>query len=226
MKSNSCGTEYARSCGCSSASASAASCRKSGASRSSGSSGCPRGNSRSAATRSRIPASVARMPRRPAELLQHVDPGAAVRRVHHQMHRAVRFQHVAQRGKSRVGVREMMQNAGAHDLIEAGPQFVNALDRQLVDLEIAQAVRAAKLLGTADAGRADVDGGHLRRGPAHGVPGRLRCSAAGDEDGKVVPIRSGRPEEMVVGSTPRVDPARAADTVRGSSTGRGYGYRS
>jgi hypothetical protein len=136
------------------------------------------------------------------ELLQHVDPDAAVRRIHHQMHGAVRLECLAQRGKARVGVLEMMQHTGADDLIEAGPQLVDTLDRQLADFQIRQAVRAAKLLGTADAGLADVDRDHLRVGPAYGVPGGLRCATAGHEDGKVVPIGFGRPEEVVVSETP------------------------
>ena len=96
------------------------------------------------------------------------------------------FKHVAERGQSRIRVLEMMQDPRADDLIETRPELVNALDRQLVDLEIPQAVRAAKLLGAANAGGADVDGGDLRRRPAQGVPGGLRCATAGDEDGKVV----------------------------------------
>ena len=41
----------------------------------------------------------------PAELLQHVDAGPSVRRVHHEVHRAVRLEHVAQRAQRRVGIR-------------------------------------------------------------------------------------------------------------------------
>ena len=124
-------------------------------------------------------------------------------RIHHQMHGTVRLQHLTQRGKPRVGVREMMQNTGADDLIEAGPRARR---------------RARSAVGGPGDSSGRACGGAPRYsgrwsaltsmaitcavGPAHGVPGGLRCSTAGNEDGKVVPIGSGRPEEMVVGSTP------------------------
>ena len=82
----------------------------------------------------------------------------------------------------------MMQNPGADDLIEARLQLVDALDGKLVDLEIVQVVFALELLGAAHARRAEVDAGNPRRGPAHGVLGRLRRPAAGNEDGVVFPI--------------------------------------
>ena len=73
-----------------------------------------------------------------AELLQHVDAGPSVRRIHHQVHRAVGLQHVAQRAESRIGIRQMMEDAGADDLIEARLQLAYPLDGELVDLEIVE----------------------------------------------------------------------------------------
>ena len=53
-----------------------------------------------------------------AELLQHVNARPSVRRVHHEMHRAVRLEHVAQTPERRLRVREMVQDTGAHDPVE------------------------------------------------------------------------------------------------------------
>ena len=52
------------------------------------------------------------------------------------MHRAVRFQYAAQSAEPRIGVRKMMENPGADNLIEAHFQIAHALDRKLADLEI------------------------------------------------------------------------------------------
>ena len=135
----------------------------------------------------------------PAELLQHIDAGPSVRRIHHEMHRsAVRFEHAAQSAEPRVGIREMMEHAGTHDLIEARLQFARPLDGKLADLEIVQVVFPLELLRTAHAGCAEVDAGHLSRRPAQGMLGRLRGPAAGNEDGVIFPVRSGGPEEMIV----------------------------
>ena len=149
--------------------------------------------------RSRISPSVAPMPMRSAEFLQHVDAGPSVRRVHHEMHRsAVRVEHTAQSAEPRIGLREMMENPGADDLIEAHFQVAYPLDGKLADLEIVQVVFPLELLGTAHTGCAEVDAGNLSRGPTQGMLGRLRCPAAGDEDGLVFPIGSCRPEEVIV----------------------------
>jgi hypothetical protein len=68
-----------------------------------------------------------------AELLQHVYAGPPVRRVHHQLHRPVRLEHAAQGGKPRIGVCEVMENSGTHDLIEVHPQVTYLFDGQLVN---------------------------------------------------------------------------------------------
>ena len=127
------------------------------------------------------------MPTQPAELLDHVHAGPAVRRVHHEMHRAVGREHVAQRPQRRVGILEMVQNARADDLIETLAELADPLDRQLLHLEIGQVVLALEVFGAAHARRAEVDARHLGVRPAQGVLGRLRRPAAGDEDGVVFP---------------------------------------
>src|SRR4030095_15836094 len=133
-----------------------------------------------------------------AELLQHIDAGPPVRCIHHEVHRAVRFEYAAQSAEPRIRIREMMEHPGADNLIEARFQLVYPLDRKLADLEIAQMIFSLELLGTAHARCAEVDAGNLSRRPTQGMLGRLRCPAAGDENGMVFPIGSYRTEEMIV----------------------------
>ena len=54
----------------------------------------------------------------PAELLQHIDTGPAVRRIDHQVHCAVLLEDAAQSREAGVGVLEVMKNSGADNLIE------------------------------------------------------------------------------------------------------------
>ena len=137
-----------------------------------------------------------------AELLQHIDAGPPVRRIDHEMHRSVRLEHAAQSSEPRVRVRKMMQHPGADDLIEARPQLAYALDRKLADLEIVQVVFSLEFLGAAHARGAEVDTHHLGLGPAHGMLGRLRGPATGNQNRVIFPIGSGRPEQMIISVTP------------------------
>src|SRR5262249_20780201 len=114
----------------------------------------------------------------PAELLQHVDAGSAVRRIHHEMHGPVRFEHAAQSSEPRIGVGQMMEHSGADDVIEAPRQLVYPIDGELKDLESAQVVLSLEFLSTADARRAEIDAGNPRPGPPQGMPGSLRCAAS------------------------------------------------
>src|SRR5580704_752806 len=75
-------------------------------------------------------------------------------------------------------------------------------DGQLVDLKIGQVVSALELFGTAHTRGADIDAGDLSFGPTQGMLGCLRRSAAGDENGKVLPVGSVRPKEVVISTPP------------------------
>ena len=92
----------------------------------------------------------------------------------------------------------MMEHPGADDLIEAHLQIAYPLDGKLEDLEIVQVVFPLELLGRAHTGCAEVDAGNLSRRPTQGMLGRLRCPAAGNEDGLVFPIGPCGPEEVIV----------------------------
>jgi hypothetical protein len=92
----------------------------------------------------------------------------------------------------------MMEYAGTHDLVEARLQFTRPLDRKLANLEIIQAVFSLEILRAPYACRAKVNAGHPSRRPTQSMLSSLRCAAAGNQDGEVFPVRSGRPEQMIV----------------------------
>src|SRR5262249_33948865 len=134
----------------------------------------------------------------PTEVLQHVDAGPAVRRIHHEMHGPVRFEHAAQSSEPRIGVGKMMEHPGADDGIEAALQLVYPIDGELMDLESAQVVLSLEFLSTASARRAEIDSGTPSLRPPQGIPGRLRCAASRNQDGVVFPIGKSGPKKMMV----------------------------
>jgi hypothetical protein len=135
------------------------------------------------------------------EVLEHVNAGASVGSVKHEVHGSVGFEDGAEGAEPGVRVAEMMEDSSRDDLIEGGVQFVDAIDGELVDLEVGEVVFALEIFGVADAGCTEVDGGDVCGGPSEGVLCSLRGSAAGDEDGEGVAIRKGGPVEMKVGAT-------------------------
>ena len=110
----------------------------------------------------------------------------------------------------------MMQNPGADDLIEMRLEFRRTLDRQLVHLEILETVLSLEFQGTAHAGCAEIYTRYPRVRPTQGVLGRLRCSAAGDENREIFRIAPGGPKKMIVGAASLHGPATAVDTGLGS----------
>ena len=160
----------------------------------------------------------------PAEFLQHVDAGPSVRRIHHEVHRAVRLEHAAQRPEPGVGIRQMVQHAGADDLIEASSParrrdrsaswWTSRLSRWYLRL-------SSSVWRTLVA---------LKSIPVTRAAGqRIACLAAcdvpqpGDQDGVVFPVGSRRPEQMKVRAAPvRILP-EPSDSSSRLSIGRGYG---
>ena len=96
-----------------------------------------------------------------AELLQHIDTGPSVGRIHHEVHGSVRFQHAAQSSESGIGIRKMMEDSCADNLVVAHPQLRNVLDSKLMDLKIFQVVFMFEFLSTLHTRRAEVDAGDL-----------------------------------------------------------------
>ena len=133
-----------------------------------------------------------------AELLQDVNTGASVRRIHHQMHGPFRFQHTAQGVEANRGIGQMVQDSRTDNLVESGCQLRDSLNRQLVDLKIRKLIFSLQLLSVAYTGRAEIDTRHLGRRPAHRVFGSLRCPASRDQDGLVFTVGTEGPEQMIV----------------------------
>src|ERR1700751_5931583 len=94
-----------------------------------------------------------------------------------------------------------MENSGANNLIEAHPQIVNSLYRDLVDLKIVQVVFFLELFRAAHTCFATVDAPNLRLGPTQRVLGCLGCSTTRDEDRLIFFIRPARPKKMKVRTT-------------------------
>src|SRR5580704_3771181 len=92
-----------------------------------------------------------------AELLQHINAGASVRRVHHEVHRSIWFEDLTQSTESRIRVSKMVEDSGTHNLIKAHPQVAYALDGKLVDPKIFQIVFSLQFLRMAHTGCTAVD---------------------------------------------------------------------
>src|SRR6516225_12335088 len=119
-----------------------------------------------------------------AELLDHVDSGAAVGCVQHQMNHALGLEDRAQRAYASLRVAEMMQHAGADDLVKARLELRAALDGKLTDGQIVEPVASFQLRGAANARGAEIDTQHRRSWPANRILCSLARSAPGNEDGK------------------------------------------
>ena len=132
--------------------------------------------------------------------LEQIDPGAAVWRIDHQVHGAIRREHFAHRAQARIRVRQMVKNTGANDVLEAAAQFACAFHRKLPNLEIVEAVFGLERFGIFDARRTYVDPNHLRTRPVQRVPGCLGGAAASDQHAAVFAVRLVRPEEVRFGA--------------------------
>ena len=67
--------------------------------------------------------------------------------------------------ESGIGIRKMMENSGADNLVEGLLQFVDTIDGELMDLKIFQVVFALEFFSALHTRRADVDAGDLSCGP-------------------------------------------------------------
>jgi hypothetical protein len=131
-------------------------------------------------------------------LLQHIDACPSIWRIHHEMHRPIRFEHASQRFEPCIRVHKMMENPGAHNLIKARLQISDPLDGELVDLEVLQVVIPLELLSMAHTRCAEVDAGNMGLRPTQGMLGRLGCPAPGNQDRSRFAIGPGRPKQMIV----------------------------
>jgi hypothetical protein len=79
-----------------------------------------------------------------AVLLHHIDSSPAVACVDHQAHRAARSQDVAEGAKTVVRVGQVMQHSGTNRQIERPTNLPDALNRDLMQMEILQIVLIPK----------------------------------------------------------------------------------
>ena len=111
-------------------------------------------------------------------LLHHIDACPAVGRVHHQAHGALRIQNIAEGSQAEVRVMQVMKNACRDHHIEGASQFLDALDREVMKLEVLQVMPSLKLACVTEARLAYVDGGDSSIRFAKRIPRSLGCSAA------------------------------------------------
>src|SRR5262249_4506557 len=88
------------------------------------------------------------------EVLKHVDAGASVGRVEHEVHGSVAVEDGAEGAESDVGGAKRKEGSGRDDLIEGRGEFVDAVDGKLVDLEIGEVVLALEVFCVSHAGGA------------------------------------------------------------------------
>ena len=103
-------------------------------------------------------------PEQAAVFLHHVDARAAIRRIDHDVQRPVLRQRRAQRPQAEVRVGQMVQHAGADDLVEDLSETPYVFDRKPAEIEVPEVVFSLKIAGVAEAGLADVDPDHRASG--------------------------------------------------------------
>ena len=113
---------------------------------------------------------------------------------------------VAPGRRTRVGVGQMVQHAGADDVLEALTEFGGTLHGELAHLEVGERVLLLQPLREREALGADIDPDDLGAGPAQSIVGGLGSAAARDQYAAVVAVRLGRPEEMRVGASAPIVP--------------------
>ena len=124
------------------------------------------------------------------------------------MHRAIGIEHIAQRSQPGVRIGQVVQDAGAYDLVETAIELTRTLDRQLQHAQVVEPILVLELLGATHAGGAEIDAGDLCLGPAQGMLGRLRGTASGDQDRVIFAVRQSGLKQKVIGAAARrVPPA-------------------
>ena len=78
-------------------------------------------------------------PEQAAVLLHHIDAGTPIWRIDHQLHRATGRKDIAQRPEAGIRVGQMVEHAGADDLVEGLAELPDLLDREPMQIEVSQA---------------------------------------------------------------------------------------
>ncbi len=135
-----------------------------------------------------------------AIVLHHSDAYASVRRVDHDVHRAVACEDVTQRPQTRVRIAQMVKHARANNLVEGLAEFPDPLDRKAVELQISDVVLVLKITGVTQACFAEIDRSHARFRLHERVPRSLRGPTSSNKNFAIRPWRLERPQQQVLGS--------------------------
>ena len=133
-------------------------------------------------------------PEQPAVVLQHVHPGAPVRRVHHRVEDAAGGDDRRERGEARTWVGQVVEHPRAHDVVESLAEAGDLFDREPMQFDVGEVVTIDEATGLVDAALAHVDPHHVGAGVPDGVLGGLRRAAPCDEDRSIVETRAFRPQ--------------------------------
>jgi hypothetical protein len=117
-----------------------------------------------------------------AIFLKHVNAGSTVRRVQHQVHRALGSQHRAERAQTRSGIDEMMEHPSTNDVVEDLAQVVGVFERQLPRFEIRQVVLPLQRLSVLETCWADINANHAGSGMTERVLCGLPCPTSRHEN--------------------------------------------
>jgi hypothetical protein len=141
-------------------------------------------------------------PEQTAILLHHVDAGAPIGCIDHQLHRAIRRKDVAQRLEANIRVRQVVKDPRTNNLIEGPAELMNLLDREPMEIEVMQVIFPLQIARVAQAGFTDVDCRHLRVRFAQCMDRGLRRAAAGDQNLTAYRPLLCRPQQKSEGPTP------------------------
>ena len=134
------------------------------------------------------------------------------------MQRPIGLEDAAEGAKPGVGIGQVMEHAGADDLVELLAELSDVFDRQPMEFQIAQFVFALQLARVAEARLADVNSRHMSVRLAHRVSRGLRGAAAGDE---ISALSAASPSATGETTAPDggLDCDKACDARRGLSGG-------
>jgi hypothetical protein len=163
-------------------------------------------------------------PKQPAIILHHGNAGAPVRRIDHDVHRAIARKAIAQRAKAYVWVAQMVKYARADDLVERLAKLADALDREPVELQVLYVMLALKITRVAQACFAEVDRRHARFGLHKRISSGLRRSASSDKDRAIWTRLLQRPQQQRLRAPPLRIPV-VIETSLQAGDGRRIGVR-
>jgi hypothetical protein len=114
-------------------------------------------------------------------ILQEIDPRPIGSAIEHERHDAIRSEHACEGAKPFVGVRQMMQDPGADDVVEDLPALRDGPQVALLERQVGQSMPLLQLSFMAKAGLRQVDAGDLAKRIGEGEAGGLIGSDPADK---------------------------------------------